>query len=80
MQTRVQKWGNSLAVRIPRPFADEIGIADNSEVDLSLDKGMLVVRPVQRIRYDLIDLLAKVSKSNLHPEVDTGPSVGNESW
>ena len=78
MHARVHKWGNSLAVRIPRPFAVEAGLDENSPVDVSLEGGSLVVRPVRRAT--LAQLLARITDENVHGEVDTGRNVGNEVW
>jgi mRNA interferase MazF len=75
----VQKWGNSLAVRIPKPFAEEAGLQPSSEVEMSLDKGEVRLTPV-RPRWKLQQLLAGVSKKNVHSEVDSGPPVGREAW
>ena len=80
MKTAVQRWGNSLALRIPRAFAAETRIHDGSEVELSLKGGALVVRPVRRSRLALNDLLKKVTPANRHDEVPTGVSVGQEIW
>jgi antitoxin MazE len=80
MKTAVQRWGNSLALRIPRAFAAETRIQDGSEVELSLKGGALVVRPVRRRRIALTQLLKKVTPSNRHKEVQTGASVGQEIW
>lgn len=80
MQGRVQKWGNSLAVRIPRAFAAQIGLLVNSDVDIFLDHGTLVVRPAPRVNFDLSELLAGVTDKNLHTEVDDGGPVGGELW
>jgi antitoxin MazE len=80
MKTAVQRWGNSLAVRIPRAFAAETYIRDGSEVELSLKGGALVVRPVRRPKLALSALLKKVTRSNRHEEVTTGKSVGQEVW
>lgn len=80
MKARVQKWGNSLALRIPRPFALEVGLAENSEVELTLVDGKLVVQPVGRVRFDLAELLAKVTPKNRHAEVEVGGPVGKEAW
>ncbi len=80
MQTRIQKWGNSLGLRIPRSFALEAGVGAGSEVDLSVKNGDLVVRPARRRRYQLKDLLARVTAKNLHAEVETGQPVGREIW
>ncbi len=80
MTSRVQKWGNSLALRIPRPLAAEVGLKDNSPVELSLCEGKLIVTPSAQPTVSLDDLLAKVTKKNLHGEVDTGPASGAEVW
>lgn len=80
MTTRVQKWGHSLALRIPKPLAAEVGLKDNSPVELSLCEGKLTITPVATENPSLADLLAKVTKSNLHQEVNTGPAKGSEVW
>lgn len=80
MRTRVQKWGNSLAVRIPKSFAEEIGLQDDSPVDLRLSRGRLVLEPSAPQPPTLDDLLTKVRKSNIHAEFDTGPAQGREAW
>lgn len=76
METRVQRWGNSLALRIPKPLADEVGLKDNSPVQLSLHDRQLVIVPL----LNLDALLAQVSEDNRHDEVLTGPAVGGEAW
>jgi antitoxin MazE len=80
MRARVQRWGNSLALRIPKAFATETALESGSEVELSLDDGRLVVTPVERASYRLEELLAQVSSKNLHSEVKTGSRVGKEAW
>lgn len=80
LNARVQKWGNSLALRIPRPFALEVGLAENSEVEISLVDGRIVVQPLGRVRFDLAELLEKVTPSNRHAEVEVGGPVGEEAW
>lgn len=80
MKTRVQKWGNSLALRIPKSFADEVGLRKETFVELSLADGKLVITPVTGPELTLKQLLAKVTEENLHREVDTGSAVGNETW
>ena len=80
METRVKKWGNSLALRIPKPLAAEVGLDDNSLVELSLVDGKLVITPGVEPELRLADLLAQVTEDNLHGEVDTGPAVGREAW
>lgn len=80
METRVQKWGNSLALRIPKPLADQIGLEPNSPVELSLRGTELVITPVTPPDLKLDDLLAQVTEENLHGEIGTGPAVGGEVW
>lgn len=78
MKAQVQKWGNSLALRIPKSFAAESNIAEGSAVNLSLVEGRIIVEPVAEPTYTLDDLLARVSKRNVHAEIDTGVPVGKE--
>ena len=80
METHVQKWGNSLALRIPKPLADEVGLRENSPVELWLRDNTLVITPVVKPAFDLTQLLAQVTADNLHREVDTGSAVGGEAW
>jgi len=80
METVIRKWGNSLALRIPKPLADEVGLEEDSAVDLFLKEGKLVIAPVMAPRYALNALLAEVTVENLHDEVDTGVAVGGEVW
>jgi antitoxin MazE len=80
MQTKIQKWGNSLAVRIPKAFVKETHVAYGTAVDLSLDDGRIVIDPHPEPEYRLADLLKGVTKGNLHAEVDTGSPVGQEVW
>ncbi|MBF8265476.1 MAG: transcriptional regulator/antitoxin, MazE [Dehalococcoidia bacterium] len=80
MKTRVKKWGNSLALRIPKSFADEVGLQKETPVEVSLADGKLVITPLAEPKLNLGQLLAKVTKENLHHEVDTGSATGNETW
>ena len=80
MQTRIQKWGNSLGLRIPKSFAAEAQVEAGSTVDISVDDGQLVVRPLKRRKYVLRELLKDVTPKNVHREVDAGEPVGREAW
>lgn len=80
MQARVQRWGNSLGVRIPRSFAREVGVAAGTTVDLSIEDGKLVIVPLPTRSLRLEDLLRDVTPQNVHREVATGPPRGNEAW
>ena len=80
METKIQKWGNSLAVRIPKPFVEEAHLTQGGRVDISIDDGRVVIDPQTKPEYTLEDLLAGVTEQNLHAEVDTGAPVGREVW
>ena len=80
MKTKIQKWGNSLGLRIPKSFARETAIEDGSEVDLSVEGDNLIIRPVGPPKYDLEELLSHVTEDNRHDEISTGEAVGKETW
>jgi len=80
MNARIQRWGNSLAVRIPRPFAEDTGLQAGSIVDLNIRNGKIVIVSAPRACYSLGQLLKTVRRKNLHRETDTGESVGREVW
>jgi antitoxin MazE len=80
MKTRVQKWGNSLALRIPKSVAAEAGLRANAAVELSLVEGALVVQPVTPQTLTLDELLRDITDENMPSEWDTGPAVGKEVW
>lgn len=80
MKTKVQRWGNSLAVRIPKTFAEEAGLKDDSPIEMRLIEGGLLLEPSPAWAPGLDELLDGVTESNLHREVDTGPAQGLEAW
>jgi antitoxin MazE len=79
MEIRIQKWGNSLALRIPKALAEDSGVSAGSVVDFRVLRGKLIATPI-RSNYELDNLLAGVSKANLHDEFDSGEAVGREVW
>lgn len=80
MRIEVQKWGNSLALRIPKPFAEEVAVREGTVVNLSVSEGTIVVVPLKRRKHNLRQLLEKVRKTNLHAEVSYGKPIGREIW
>lgn len=80
MKTKVQKWGNSLAVRIPKPFAEEAGLERETSVEMSVEEGKIVIERTELPEIELEKLLEEVTAENIHEEVDTGHSVGKEAW
>ncbi len=82
MRTRVRKWGNSLALRIPKQMAEELDLTSDAEVQVVVvDKRLEVTKAPARPRaYDLDSLIAGITADNRHDEVDWGPPVGDEAW
>ena len=83
METILRKWGNSIGLRIPALLLAELGLSENTPVELKVEDGKLIVAPGRRKRrwkYSLDELLAGVSPENIHPETDWGVPVGDEVW
>lgn len=80
MRTKIVKWGNSLGLRIPKSFAEEVEVGDGSTVELTMENGNLVIRVATELEFTLDSLLGGITDENLHSEVDTGGSVGGEAW
>jgi antitoxin MazE len=79
MQTTIQKWGNSLAVRIPGAYVKEAGLSDGLPVSMVMEDGILMIMPAKK-KYLLNDLLGKIDAENLHGEIQSGEPIGNELW
>jgi antitoxin MazE len=77
MNATIQKWGNSLAIRIPKVMANQIQVSEGDEMELSVDKNALLMRPVRR-RYLLSEMLERVTSDNRHEETDWGKPEGRE--
>ncbi len=80
MKTKIQKWGNSLGLRIPKSFAEDAAVEEGTTVDVSVSNGKLIIRPVPQKTYALEDLLRKVTKHNVHGEASFGQPEGQEAW
>jgi antitoxin MazE len=78
MKVQFAKWGNSLALRIPRSLAREIRASEGRMADVTVQKGRLVVAPVDEPAYDLDTLLKGMGSEHVHGETATGSAVGNE--
>ena len=79
MVTTIQRWGNSLGVRIPKPFAVQAALTENSEVDISLEDGRIVLSPAVK-EWKLDDLLSRITPRNAHKEIGWGHKAGAEAW
>jgi antitoxin MazE len=80
MRSKIQKWGNSLGLRIPKSFAEEVRVEAGSTVELTVDRGRLIVRLARHPSYRLEDLVSGITKKNLHAEIPTGDPTGREAW
>ncbi len=80
MRGKVRKWGNSLAIRIPKVLAMELGVEQDSDVEISVADGDLLVSPTDGTPYTLEGLLAGVTQGNRQAEVTTGLALGDEAW
>jgi antitoxin MazE len=79
MRAKAQKWGNSLAVRIPKAIADQVGVVEEDELEIEAEAGVIRLRRARRDP-SLEELLQGVSAENLHDETDFGRAEGRESW
>lgn len=80
MRANIQKWGNSLALRIPKPLAEQAHISQGSLVEIKIVDDVLQIEPVAPQHYTLEGLLAEITEENIHEEVDTGEAQGKEVW
>jgi len=80
MRVKVKKWGNSIALRIPKSFANQTKIKSGSLVDLYIDGDKLIIEPIHQENYDLKTLLSEVKETNLHKEYFNDRPKGNELW
>ncbi|MEH2245996.1 AbrB/MazE/SpoVT family DNA-binding domain-containing protein [Nostoc sp.] len=80
MTTVVTKWGNSLAIRLPKALAEQVNVKEGTDITFSVSGNSIVITPQQRKKYTLDELLEGMTPDNFHPEIDTGSAVGNEVW
>jgi antitoxin MazE len=79
-ESTISKWGNSLAVRIPQAIAKQASLNEGDCVALAVDsEGGIVLRPTRR-RYQLSELISRITPKNRHRETDWGRPRGEESW
>ena len=78
MTVAIKKWGNSLALRIPKDIAQTLHIENNSTLELNIKDGALIIEPQNESLLE--SLVSRIDADNLHAEIDTGKAVGNEEW
>ncbi|KKU68125.1 MAG: SpoVT/AbrB domain protein [Parcubacteria group bacterium GW2011_GWA2_47_16] len=80
MTTKVQKWGNSLAVRLPKEAAESIGLRQGSVVSIVSVNDLISIKPVSKPKEKLAQMVRKITKKNRHALIDWGTPVGKEIW
>lgn len=78
MSAKIKKWGNSLGIRVPKTIIDKAKLDENSEVEIEHKNGNIIIIPIRK-KYNLDQLLKKVTKSNLHNE-ESFEAEGSEVW
>ena len=79
MKTTIQKWGNSLAIRIPKNISRDTRVSEGSIIDIMVENGKIILNPSPS-EYSLKELLKNVTSENIHSEISTGDYVGCEIW
>lgn len=80
MNTKVQKWGNSLGVRLPLSITKSLNIRPNTQIEIKLEGKKIVLKPIKKVEYNLSDLVNQINESNCHKEETFGNQTGNEIW
>ena len=80
MKTTAQKWGNSLAIRVPKSVAVQVGLKIKDDLEIEVQDGNVVLKPHVRRVYRLEDLVKRITPKNVHHEIDSGAPIGREVW
>ncbi|MBN3946882.1 MAG: AbrB/MazE/SpoVT family DNA-binding domain-containing protein [Nostoc sp.] len=78
MTAVVAKWGNSLAIRIPRAVAEQVHVTEGTDIIFTVSGDSIIITPRKRKKYTLDELLEGMTPDNFHSEFETGNAVGNE--
>ena len=78
MRVKVQAWGNSLGLRIPKAYATELGVQAGSEMEVNIDAGALRAEPAAEVQLDA--LLSQITDANQPGAADWGEPQGAEAW
>lgn len=79
MKTKVKKWGNSYAIRLPKSITDELMILEDSPMTVEKEGDKIILKKLSK-EEELEELLSQITPENKHEEVDWGPPRGNEFW
>jgi antitoxin MazE len=79
MKATIQKWGNSLAIRIPKNITKDTRVSEGSNIDIMIENGKIILSPRKK-EYSLKELIKKITIENIHSEISTGDQTGGEIW
>jgi antitoxin MazE len=79
MKATIQKWGNSLAIRIPKNITEDAKVSEGSNIDIVVENGNIVLSPGKK-ELSLKELLKNITLENIHSEIPTGGQTGGEIW
>jgi len=79
MKATIQKWGNSLAIRIPKNISKDSRVSEGSDINITVENGKIILSPSPKV-YSLKSLLKNISNENIHSEISTGDQMGREIW
>jgi len=80
MIQKIDRWGNSLGIRLPKQLTEQLSLIEGSTVVVTLEKNALMVRPQKKEEQTLKQLLERITPDNLHDTVDWGAPQGKEVW
>jgi len=82
MLTKMQKWGNSQGLRIPKIILEETKIGVGDEVEVLVKSGKIIVEPILKPpkKYDIRELVSQITEDFQHSEYDWGKPQGKEEW
>lgn len=80
MNTTIQKWGNSFAVRLPKAITKQLRMGAGTKVRIDADKRRIIIQQVPKKKETLEDLVARITPETRHKKIDWGGPVGKEIW
>ncbi len=80
MQAQLMKWGNSIAIRIPKRALEQAQLSEGDSLDLSIEGPGVIAMKATHKKLTLKEMVAAITPENLHSETEWGAPVGNESW
>jgi len=80
MSTKIQKWGNSLAVRLPQYLIEKLGLEAGTTVDIEDERGVVKIKPTMKKKLSIKKLVDQINHQNKQKETDWGNPIGREIW